>query len=168
MKLVCVLFILSPSFLISMERVPFSEQKQRTNKTVSGQNRLTRSTSGKLERVGQTIKKSTSLTALSKLANATVKSHDASSKEEIHLSKSSKAKKLQFESLFIDKALLSLTTSFDEQAETALQDGDVKKFQEAYKQIESPRAKQSILSKAEKLRGLDSDFCHILVLLSNH
>lgn len=147
-----------------MERIPSSERKQRTNKTVSSQNKLTRSTSGKFEKVGQAIKKSTSLNSISKLATATTRPQEAC-KDETR-SKSSRAKKLQFEPLFIDKGLLNLTTNFDEQAETALHDGDVKKFQEAYKQIESPRAKQSLLSKAEKLRGLDSDFCHILVLLS--
>ncbi|CAN5176402.1 hypothetical protein BH09DEP1_BH09DEP1_8250 [soil metagenome] len=50
---------------------------------------------------------------------------------------------------------------------TALLDGDVRKFQEAYKRMDSPRAQQTLLAKAEQYRGLDPDFCHVIVLLTN-
>lgn len=151
------------TFVESMVRTPSTELKQRSHQTVSPKNKLTRSTSGQLKKVGNVIKKSTSSGSLSTLAKTFTRPPETN--KESKLSRPVKTKKLQFEPIFIDKELFKLTTNFGDEAETALMDGDSKKFQDAYKRMDSPRAQQAILSKAEQYRGFDPQFCHILVLL---
>lgn len=169
MKLLLALFVLSFSpFIQGMGRTPSGELRQRADKTVSGQNRLTRSTSGKLEKVGRAIKKSTSSDSLLNLSRMSKKaSSETNIKGASQSPTSAKTKKLHFEQVFIDKELFKLTNNFRDEAETALMDGDVKKFEKAYKRMDSPRAQQAILAKADQYRGLDPDFCHVIILLSS-
>ncbi|CAN5176257.1 hypothetical protein BH09DEP1_BH09DEP1_8240 [soil metagenome] len=115
MKLLLAFWIISFPSLLSMDRIPSTEIKQRAHQTVSGKNRLARSTSAKFERAGQAIKRSTSSNALYNLAKAATKPYEKGSKEVPKLSSSHKAKKLQFEP-FIDKELLKLTAHFDQDA----------------------------------------------------
>lgn len=162
MKLLLALFVITFSTLVeTMVRSRSMELKQRSHQTVTPKNRLSRSTSEQLKKVGQALKKSASSSTLSSLA---ITKPAESTYGETNLTTSTKLKKLQFDP-FIDKELFKLTTNFGSEAETALMDGDSKKFQDAYKRMDSPRAQQAILSKAEQYRGLDPQFCHVIVLL---
>lgn len=169
MKLLLALSIISFStFVESMQRTQSGELTQRAHQTVTPKSRFGRSISAaKLVKVVKTVKRSTSSSSLYNLSKAVTKPAETKPKEELQSSTPIKAKKFQFETVFIDKELMKLTTNFDQEAETALMDGDSKKFQEAYNRMDSLRAQQAILAKAEQYRGFDPAFCHVIVLLSN-
>lgn len=160
MIITLVLFICSISISIqSMEkRASYGQLRQRASTTVSS-NRLTRSTSGNLERVGQAIKKSTSASSLFKLSKVSKKS-DIEHQTNTRFTRPPKhPKKTQFaDKLFINQELLALTNCYNEDAENAVLDGDASKFLELYKKIDSPRAKQELLAKATQLRSDDLRF----------
>jgi len=171
MKLLLALFIFSFSTLAeSMSRTQSGELRQRTNNTVSANNRLTSSTSAKLDSVRRAIQKSTSSNSLVNLAKlATKKTDETKSNKEIKASTPSKTKKLQFvvEPIFIDKNLNELTSCVDQDAQNAIWDGDAGKFIEVCKQLkESPRAKQELLEKAKQLRDDDPLFRQAIIELT--